>query len=73
MANREDLAIIRAARAGQPQAQLTLGKRYLTGGNGLPQSLQASGIAGRESWMGLFSSHPSIESRIASLQNRARA
>jgi TPR repeat protein len=39
MANREDLAIIRAARAGQPQAQLTLGKRYLTGGNGLPQSL----------------------------------
>jgi TPR repeat protein len=42
MANREDLAIIRAARAGQPQAQLTLGKRYLTGGNGLPQSLQTA-------------------------------
>ncbi|EJL84316.1 Zn-dependent protease with chaperone function [Herbaspirillum sp. CF444] len=40
--------------------------------DGLPQNLQASGIAGRESWMGLFSSHPSIESRIASLQNRAR-
>ncbi|WP_343652850.1 hypothetical protein [Herbaspirillum sp.] len=38
MANREDLAIIRAARAGQAQAQLTLGKRYLFGGNGLPQS-----------------------------------
>lgn len=38
MANREDLAIIRAARAGEAQAQLTLGKRYLFGGNGLPQS-----------------------------------
>jgi hypothetical protein len=39
MANREDLAIIRAARAGDAKAQLALGKRYLTGGNGLPQSL----------------------------------
>lgn len=39
MANREDLAIIRAARAGQADAQLSLGKRYLFGGNGLPQSL----------------------------------
>lgn len=39
MAKREDLAIIRAARAGQGAAQLALGKRYLFGGNGLPQSL----------------------------------
>jgi len=39
MAKREDLAIIRAARAGQGTAQLALGKRYLFGGNGLPQSL----------------------------------
>ncbi len=39
MANREDLLIIRAARAGQASAQLTLGKRYLFGGAGLPQSL----------------------------------
>lgn len=38
MAKREDLAIIRAARAGQAAAQLALGKRYLFGGNGLPQS-----------------------------------
>lgn len=38
MAKREDLAIIRAARAGQSPAQLALGKRYLFGGNGLPQS-----------------------------------
>ena len=34
MANREDLAIIRAARAGDAQAQLNLGQRYLFGGNG---------------------------------------
>ncbi|KAF3997307.1 tetratricopeptide repeat protein [Glaciimonas immobilis] len=38
MAKREDLAIIRAARAGQASAQLALGQRYLFGGNGLPQS-----------------------------------
>lgn len=39
MANREELLIIRAARAGQAEAQLTLGKRYLFGGAGLPKSL----------------------------------
>lgn len=39
--------------------------------DGLPQNLQASGIAGRQSWMGLFSSHPPIQTRIAALQNRA--
>ncbi|MBC7489849.1 MAG: sel1 repeat family protein [Glaciimonas sp.] len=38
MAKREDLVIIRAARAGQGAAQLALGKRYLFGGNGLPQN-----------------------------------
>ena len=38
--------------------------------DGLPQNLQASGISGRESWLGLFSSHPSLESRIAALQAR---
>lgn len=38
MANREELLIIRAARTGQPGAQLALGKRYLFGGGGLPQS-----------------------------------
>lgn len=38
MASREDLAIIRAARAGQAEAQLALGRRYLFGGNGLPHS-----------------------------------
>ncbi|HZW11788.1 MAG TPA: hypothetical protein VFF81_01165 [Noviherbaspirillum sp.] len=39
MANREELQIIRAARAGQASAQLSLGKRYLFGGAGLPKSL----------------------------------
>ena len=39
MANREALAIIRAARAGQPAAQLRLGRLYLFGGAGLPASL----------------------------------
>lgn len=39
MANREELAIIRNARAGQVAAQLELGKRYLSGSAGLPQSL----------------------------------
>lgn len=39
MANREELLIIRAARAGQADAQLKLGKRYLFGGAGLPKSL----------------------------------
>jgi len=38
MASREDLATIRAARAGGAAAQLALGQRYLFGGNGLPQS-----------------------------------
>ncbi|WP_395826596.1 hypothetical protein [Collimonas sp.] len=42
MAKREDLAIIRSARAGQAGAQLALGKRYLFGGNGLPQSLSTA-------------------------------
>ena len=38
MANREELLIIRAARAGNAQAQLALGKRYLYGSVSLPQS-----------------------------------
>ena len=39
MANREELAIIRGARSGRPEAQLELGKRYLFGSAGLPRSL----------------------------------
>ncbi|MES2130320.1 MAG: hypothetical protein V4463_23875 [Pseudomonadota bacterium] len=39
MANREELGVIRAARAGQARAQLELGKLYLFGSTGLPKSL----------------------------------
>ncbi|EJN07424.1 protease HtpX [Herbaspirillum sp. YR522] len=38
--------------------------------DGLPQNLQAAGISGRQSWLGLFSSHPPLETRIAALQAR---
>jgi TPR repeat protein len=39
MANREELAVIRGARAGRPESQLALGKLYLFGSAGLPKSL----------------------------------
>jgi TPR repeat protein len=39
MANREELGIIRAARAGRALAQVELGKLYLLGSTGLPKSL----------------------------------
>lgn len=39
MATREELTMIRGARAGEVAAQLALGTRYLFGGGGLPQSL----------------------------------
>jgi TPR repeat protein len=39
MANRSELSLIRAARAGQAAAQLMLGRRYLFGGAGLPKNL----------------------------------
>lgn len=39
MANREELGIIRGARAGRAAAQLELGKLYLVGSAGLPKSL----------------------------------
>jgi TPR repeat protein len=38
MATREELAVIKAARAGESRAQLALGSRYLYGGSGLPRS-----------------------------------
>ncbi|MFZ2269334.1 MAG: protease HtpX [Azonexus sp.] len=36
----------------------------------LPQNLAASGIAGGQGWMALFSSHPPLEERIAALGGR---
>ncbi|WP_420474619.1 hypothetical protein [Noviherbaspirillum sp. ST9] len=38
MATRDLLPVIRAARAGDAAAQLTLGRHYLFGGNGLPRN-----------------------------------
>jgi heat shock protein HtpX len=36
---------------------------------GLPQNMQAMGIAGGKPWLALFSSHPPIEARIAALHS----
>ncbi|MGF6857561.1 protease HtpX [Paraburkholderia sp. CI3] len=37
----------------------------------LPQSFKASGITDKPGWLGLFSTHPPIDRRIAVLQSRA--
>ncbi|MGZ8339977.1 MAG: hypothetical protein ACXWU9_10355 [Telluria sp.] len=42
MANREELGIIRGARAGSVTSQLELGRLYLFGGAGLPKSLPSA-------------------------------
>jgi TPR repeat protein len=68
MANREELAVIRSARAGSPQAQLELGKLYLFGSAGLPKSLptalhwldRAAQQDCREAWQ-LIGSHIPLE------------
>lgn len=39
MANREELSVIRGARAGRAESQLALGRLYLFGSAGLPKSL----------------------------------
>ena len=36
----------------------------------LPQSFKASGITDKPGWLGLFSTHPPIDRRIAVLQSR---
>lgn len=59
MANREELAVIRGARAGDPACQLRLGKLYLAGGAGLPCSpptalhwlARAAGAGIEEAWL----------------------
>lgn len=68
MATREELAMIRGARAGDAAAQLKLGTRYLFGGGGLPQSLatalhwleRAAHQHESEAWM-LIGSHIPVE------------
>ncbi len=57
---------------GTPQPMIAALRRL--GGiepNDLPQGMAASGISGRPGWMSLFSSHPSLESRIEALQQSA--
>ncbi len=61
MANREELAIIRKARSGDAACQLALGKLYLSGSAGLPQSLptalhwlsRAAGQGQAEAWQAI--------------------
>jgi len=61
MANREELAIIRKARSGDAACQLALGKLYISGGAGLPQSLptalhwlaRAAGQGQAEAWLAI--------------------
>ena len=36
----------------------------------LPSNMASSGIAGGKGWMAMFSSHPSMEERIAALQTQ---
>jgi len=51
MANREELGIIRGARAGDADCQLALGKLYLFGGAGLPLNVPtALHWLGRAAW-----------------------
>lgn len=68
MASRDVLRIIRAARAGDADAQLALGRHYLFGGEGLPQNMptalhwldRAARQQKAEAWM-LIGSHIPFE------------
>jgi TPR repeat protein len=68
MANREELGVIRGARAGDPASQLALGKLYLFGGASLPRNMptalhwlhRAAGQQQAEAWM-LIGSHVPFE------------
>ncbi|MEN3367064.1 MAG: uncharacterized protein V7606_4338 [Burkholderiales bacterium] len=75
MARREELLIIRAARAGQSAAQLSLGRHYLFGGSGLPKSLptalywldRAANQDEKDAWL-LIGSHVPFETAQQSPQ-----
>ena len=75
MANREELLVIRGARAGLASAQLALGKRYLFGGAGLPKSVatalywleRAAHQQQDEAWI-LIGSHIPFEAASRSAQ-----
>ena len=76
MANREELGIIRAARAGQVHAQLVLGKLYLFGSATLPMSMatalhwlqRAAQQECAEAWL-LIGSHIPFETAQHSAQS----
>ncbi|MBY0237783.1 MAG: hypothetical protein K2X55_00565 [Burkholderiaceae bacterium] len=68
MANREELGMIRGARAGDAQCQLALGKLYLFGGASLPQSLPTAlhwlhraALQGRDEAWRLIGRHVGVE------------
>lgn len=68
MANREELGMIRGARAGDAECQLALGKLYLFGGASLPQSqptalhwLHRAALQGRDEAWRLIGRHVGFE------------
>ncbi|MTW03551.1 hypothetical protein GM668_15815 [Duganella ginsengisoli] len=68
MANREELGMIRGARAGDAECQLALGKLYLFGGASLPQSqptalhwLNRAALQGRDEAWRLIGRHVGFE------------
>jgi TPR repeat protein len=75
MANRNELAVIRGARAGHAPAQLALGKLYLFGSTGLPQSRatalhwldRAARQDTQEAWI-LIGSHIAFEDALQTAQ-----
>lgn len=71
--HREYRADAGAARLMGSPTPMVAALRRLGGldAEGLPQNMQAMGIAGGKSWLSLFSSHPPIEQRIAALQAKA--
>ncbi len=58
MASREELRLLREARAGDSEAQLRLGKLYLFGSKGLPKSITTS-----LHWLGRAASQGSLSAK----------
>ncbi|MDR6743071.1 TPR repeat protein [Herbaspirillum sp. 1173] len=79
MASRKDLALIKAARNGDPNAQVELGKRYIFGGDGLSKSetaayhwLSKAAIQGQKEACVLIAEHVSF-STITAIRDRQTA
>ncbi len=58
MASREELRLLREARAGNPESQLMLGKLYLFGSKGLPKSITTA-----LHWLGRAASQGSLPAK----------